>query len=400
MILGIDATSIRTGGVITHFVQLLRVANPAAQGFSQVIVWGGRSTLDRIEDRPWLVKSYQPMLDRRLLFRAFWQRFRLSKLARLANCDVLFVPNGSYVGDFHPMVTMSRNMLPFEPGELRRFGWSWMALKCVLQRWTLSCTFRRANGLIFLTQYAQEKVKRTVKRISGRLAIIPHGVDERFARPPRKQRPISQYSVPRPFRILYVSMIDVYKHQWQAAEAVAQLRKCGFPVELDLVGPAYPPALKRLRSTIERLDLAHAYLRYFGAVEQRELPAYCAQADLYLFASSCENMPNILLEGMASGLPIACSNRGPMPEVLGDGGVYFDPEKSEDIARALKELIQSTELREAKASISFSRAQAYSWQYCASETFGFLAVVARAYPNKTSLRKAPPRCAASNGNVL
>ena len=35
-------------------------------------------------------------------------------------------------------------------------------------------------------------------------------------------------------------------------------------------------------------------------------------------------MPNTLVEAMASGLPIACSDRGPMPEVLGDGGVLFD----------------------------------------------------------------------------
>jgi glycosyltransferase involved in cell wall biosynthesis len=395
VILGIDATSIRTGGVITHLVQLLRVADLVPQGFSRAIVWGGRSTLDRIEDRPWLLKCHEPMLDRRLPFRVFWQRFRLSKLARAADCDVLFVPNGSYVGNFQPMVTMSRNMLPFEWRELRRFGWSWMALKCVLQRWTLSHTFDRATGLIFLTQYAQGKVSGAVKMNTKKLAIIPHGVEERFVTSPRKQRPIGEYSVTQPYRILYVSMVDVYKHQWQAAEAVAQLREYGFPLVLDLVGPAYPPALRRLLRTLARLDPANTYLRYLGAVRQHELPAYCAQADLYLFASSCENMPNILLEGMASGLPIACSKHGPMPEVLGDGGVYFDPEKSQDIARALRELIESTELRERKAAISFSRAQAYSWQRCASETLGFLAAVARAYPNKTPRHERGPKLCTS-----
>ena len=87
-------------------------------------------------------------------------------------------------------------------------------------------------------------------------------------------------------------------------------------------------------------------------------------------------MPNILLEGMASGLPIACSNRGPMPEVLSDAGVYFDPENEDDIARALRELIDSPELRTRLAKASFERVQAYSWRRCASETFGFLANIA------------------------
>ena len=54
--------------------------------------------------------------------------------------------------------------------------------------------------------------------------------------------------------------------------------------------------------------------------------AVLKRAHLFVFASSCENMPNTLVEAMASGLPIACSDRGPMPEILRDGGTYFDPE--------------------------------------------------------------------------
>lgn len=92
-------------------------------------------------------------------------------------------------------------------------------------------------------------------------------------------------------------------------------------------------------------------------------------------ASSCENMPNILLETMASGLPIACSNLGPMPEVLGDAGVYFDPEQPEEIARALCELIESPQLRTKLVQASYQRAQQFSWQRCADETFRFLVAV-------------------------
>ena len=151
---------------------------------------------------------------------------------------------------------------------------------------------------------------------------------------------------------------------------------------LDLVGPAYPPALTRLRKTLERIDPEGEFVRYSGEVPYGELPSRYAQADLCLFASSCENMPNILLEGMASGLPIACSKRGPMPEVLGDAGVYFDPESPGDIARALRDLIDSPELRDRSARASSERAQVYSWRRCARETFGFMAEVACAHGDK------------------
>ena len=376
MILGIDASNLRSGGGVTHLVEFLRAVNPAGHDLSKIIVWGGEATLSQIEDRPpWLVKSHLPLLDKSLPFRAFWQRFKLSPLARAAGCDLLFVPGGSYAGNFHPLVTMSRNLLPFEWRELRRFGWSWMTLKLAVLRMTQIRTFQRTDGLIFLTQYARDIVMQVVKTTQGKTTVVPHGIDERFVRSPREQRDINHYSADHPFRILYVSTVDMHKHQWQVAKAVMQLRAEGLPVVVDLIGSAYPPALARLKKILTRVDPKGNCVRYSGAVPYRELHVRYAQADVCLFASSCENLPNILLEGMASGLPIACSNLGPMPEVLGDAGVYFNPESVRDIARALRDLIGLPELRTRMAKMSFERAQAYSWKRCAHETLQFLATI-------------------------
>jgi glycosyltransferase involved in cell wall biosynthesis len=111
-------------------------------------------------------------------------------------------------------------------------------------------------------------------------------------------------------------------------------------------------------------------------VPQADLPGYLAEADIFVFASSCENMPVTLVEAMAVGLPIACSNRGPMPEVLGDGGVYFDPEDPAGIVGAVQTLIDDPALRAHCARRAHQLAQQYSWRRCAHETFGFLAEMA------------------------
>ena len=190
---------------------------------------------------------------------------------------------------------------------------------------------------------------------------------------PRLQRDINFCDASTPFRILYVSIIEQYKHQWQVVEAVSILRKKGLQIVLDLVGPAYPPALNRLNDAIEIADPGRDWVHYQGAISYDELHLRYSKADVGIFASSCENMPNILLELMASGLPIACSNRGPMPEVLGDCGIYFDPEKPDSIARALSELIHSPQLRSDLANSSYIRSKDYSWQRCADETFNFIA---------------------------
>jgi glycosyltransferase involved in cell wall biosynthesis len=372
-IIGIDASNIRSGGGVTHLIELLRAAKPSTHGFSKVIVWGGQNTLSRIEERPWLVKSHQPLLDKALPYRVFWQTILLSKLAHKADCSVVFLSGSSYAGSFRPFVTISQNLLPFEWRELRRYGLSVSTLRLILLRWIQSCTFRRADGLIFLTRYAQNSVMQVIKTTLGKTAIIPHGINDRFASPPREQLPINQYSVDRPFRILYVSIIDVYKHQWHVAEAVVQLRKSGLPVALELVGPAYPSALKRLRQTLDKIDPVGEVVRYSGEVPYAALHACYEQADLGLFASSCETFGMILTEAMSSGLPIACSSCSAMPELLGDAGVYFDPENPDDIAHALRTLINSADLRTRLAEASFERVKVFSWQRCADETFGFLA---------------------------
>lgn len=377
MILGVDACNIRGGGGgVTHLVESLRVADPLGHGFSRVIVWGDQAILDRIEDRPWLVKKHEPLLEKNLLYRTFWQRTRLSRLARAADCGLLFVPGGAFIGDFKPTVTMSRNMLPFEWREARRFGWSRMTLKLSLLRIVQARAFRRVDGLIFLSRYARDCVMKIIKKAAG-TTLIPHGIDRRFDCPPREQLAISSYSAERPFRVLYVSSVDMFKHQWHVAEAVNLLRASGLPVALELVGPAYPPALKKLKGVLHRIDPSEQFIRYVGGVPHGELPTRYREADLCLFASSCENLPNNLLEAMASGLAIACSNRGPMPEVLGDAGLYVDPESPSSMASAMRTLIESPQLRARMAGAAFERSRAYSWERCAGETFGFLAQVAR-----------------------
>ncbi|MCS6763618.1 MAG: glycosyltransferase family 4 protein [Candidatus Protistobacter heckmanni] len=387
MILGIDASNIRAGGGLTHLAELLAAARPESDGFSRVVVWGGSATLARLADQPWLVKAAQPELDLGLLRRSWWQYRRLSRLARQAACDVLLVPGGSYAGTFRPVVSISQNLLPFEWREMRRFGWSWMTLKLMLLRLTQGRTFRGSDGIIFLTQYARETVLKSIGGTGALTAIIPHGIAPRFSHPPRVQQDMAQYAMENPIRILYVSIVDVYKHQNKVARAVAMLRDEGLPIRLGLVGPAYPPALTRLKKTLEALRLDGDGVIYHGAVAYQDLPAHYAHADVFLYASSCENLPIILLEGMSAGLPTASSNRGPMPEVLGDAGVYFDPENPEDIASALRKLLASPALRTQLAQAVADRAKRYSWRQCSAETFSFLARVAQGQSFGSAERK-------------
>lgn len=377
LIIGIDAASSRTGGGLTYLVEIINAADPISFGIKRIIIWGAKDTLDLINNFSWLEKRYPPELEKSIFHRSFWQFRNLSIEAKNLKCDVLLVPGGSYAGTFHPVVTMSRNLLPFEWNELLRYCWSLRIIRLLILRKVQSSSFKRSDGIIFLTNYASKAVQKVTGKLRGQTERISHGLNSRFSRSPKEQKPISFYNENNPYRILYVSNVELYKHQWNVVKAVANLRILGFPVVLDLVGGAHSGSLKRLIKDLDRLDIDRSWVNYKGPINFSKLHEHYFQSDLGIFASSCENMPNSLLETMASGLPIACSNLGPMPEVLGSAGIFFNPEQTRSIGIALRDLIESPQLRTDLSKSSFELSKQYSWRTCANETFKFLTDIAK-----------------------
>jgi len=277
-----------------------------------------------------------------------------------------------------PAVTMSQNMLPFEPLEAARFGrLSAMRLKMRLLRYTQSRSFRRADGVIFLTRYAETVVSKALGGTSNPTALIPHGIEPRFLQSPRPQRQLAACSVGSPFRLLYVSILMPYKHQVEVARAASQLRVEGLPIEMRFIGAPCGDYGSAFKALLDGLDPNREFLLWSGSEPFDSVHDFYQSADIFVFASSCENLPNILVEAMAAGLPVASSDRGPMPEVLGEAGVYFDPEVPTAIADALRKLALDASLREKLAELAWRKAQAYSWERCASDTFAFIAQVAQ-----------------------
>lgn len=373
---GIDASNLRLGGGRSHLVQMLGAWEPATEDIGRVIVWGSRETLALLPARPWLDLVPEPLLDGALPQRLLWQRWVLPKRLEPGR-TILFAPGGMIPGGVHPVVTMSRNMLPFEASERARYS-GVTRVRLELLRRAQSSAFTDADGVIFLTRYARDAILPQLHRTPKRVAVIPHGLDARFSRAPKEQRPIGSYTDQGPFRFIYVSTIEPYKHHEAVARAVVRLR-ARFPIAIDFVGHGEAAKVAALQNTLRSLDPGGAVVRYRGGLPFSEVHAAYDQADGIVFASSCENMPNVLLEGMATSLPVACSRRGPMPDILGDGGFYFDPESVDSIASALEALLLSADERRRRVDIATRAAERFSWSTCASDTFAFLAEVQRGW---------------------
>ena len=378
MHLAIDASNIRQGGGVTHLSQLLSAANPVDAGISRVTVWTCAATAAHLPSEPWLTKLSPAWTEAGLLKRMLGQQLLLGHEMARRGCDVLFSPGGTlpFNADV-PAVTMSQNMLPFEPEEAKRFGhWSPMRLKMWLLRQSQGRSFKKADGLIFLTQYAREGVSRWLGQAKGLQALIPHGIEPRFAADPKPQWNAQDYSPERPFTFLYVSILMPYKHQIEVAKAASELRRAGCPIRVRFVGVDWGAYGQQFRESLRQLDPKEEFLIWPGGMPFSALHAEYQAAEAFLFASSCENLPNILIEAMTAGLPIVCSKRGPMPEVLGEAGVYFDPLKASEIAGAMSKLFEDADLRERLAAQAKALSLGYSWRRCAKDTFEFIAAVA------------------------
>lgn len=385
LVIGIDASNLRAGGGRTHLIELLGHGDSNLGAIDRVVVWGSRDTLALLPSRPWIEPVHQRLLDGSLPQRALWQALRLPRLA--CQVDLLFAPGGLTTSRVRPRVVMSRNMLPFEAGVRQRYRGA-MRAKMELQRVAHARSFVDADGVIFLTEYAQREVCAVLPRSPRRMVTIPHGVSDRFRMPPRTQR-----DRPGPLRLLYVSTVSLYKHQIELVEAVAELRR-ELPVELTLAGPDDGTGhTNELRALIASHDPAGEFLRYLGKVPFAEVHGLYRDCDLFVFASSCENMPNILIEAMSSALPIACARRGPMPEVLGDAGLYFHPDDRAGTVAVLRRLAHEPDLCADLATRAHARAATFSWERCARSTFAFLAEIAAArHPPADVRRSGAPSC--------
>lgn len=367
----VDASNIRKGGGVTHLQEIFRVADLEEHGIDKVTVWAPEETLEQIGSLPRVVRRSHPLIDKGRWHGVAFRKYYLDRLIDF-DTDLLWAPGGTYLGSFRPYVTMLRNFLPFIVSERDRFKYSVEWARLVYLRHAQAKSFERADGLIHVSQKAHDVLNDLLGLAHVRQTVIYHGLSERFRMPPREQAPFDAFSQSRPVRILYVSHIDVYKHHDTLISAVARVRRNGMPVELNLVGPVRKHAKSKFEAAQAMYDPRGEWVRWHGEIPYGEVQRFYRHADLCVFMSTCETFGNILLEAMAGGVPILCSNRGALSEVHGGTAVEIDPEDLESVVIGLERLVHDGPLRQKNAEDAFARARAFTWERCSKQTFRFL----------------------------
>lgn len=367
----IDSSNNTSDGGKRYLLELINNFNPNISKIKKIIIWGSEHFLDLFPEKPFLEKCSHPLLNKGLLHKIIWNFYYKEKNLK-TRCDILLVPYGNYLGNIKPYVCVSQNMLYYEKNERSRFGFSYIRFKLYLSSLIQNKSIKNSSGVIFLSNYAKNKISSSIdiKHIPNN--VINFGISSDFKNKPKIQKPIETYSFENSFNLLYVSTIFPYKHHCKVVKAVSSLRKKGYAINIKFIGSGDKSSVSKLERCIDIHDPNNSFIHWEKNVSITNIKNYYHDADAFLFASSCENMPNILLEAMISGLPIISSCFQPMKEFLLNDAFYFDPTSKSDIQIQLEKFLNDFKKRQSISDNNFINVQKYDWEKCSNNTFQFL----------------------------
>jgi glycosyltransferase involved in cell wall biosynthesis len=351
--IAVDAVHGKTGGGLTYLRAML--PRLAARPDLDVHLYAGAETLRLLApfDGRIVVHEVAPWQGR--IAEALWEQLRLPPILRADRIDVTFAP-----ANFAPLaaprpVVLLRNALGVAARERRPAMMAYWAM-LALATWA---SLLRCRRTIAVSDYARRTIAGPLR---ARTTVVPHGVAETFAPGPDARESF------------LLAVADIYPqknlHGLIAAFAilVAHRRELQLIIAGRRVDETYAADLERLIST-HRLT---SRVRFAGVLEPEALASLYRRCAAFVFPSTMETFGNPLLEAMASGAPIASSRAAAMPEILGDAGVYFDPDEPADIARAVAQLLDDPDLRVKLGLQGVARARVFSWDATAARTAAIL----------------------------
>jgi len=136
--------------------------------------------------------------------------------------------------------------------------------------------------------------------------------------------------------------------------------------EFELIAFGGGPLSPDEQNEIRRLGITDRVR--FESGSDRELAARYRAAAAFIFPSMCEGFGLPPLEAMSHGCPVVCSNKGSIPEVVGDAGVYFDPNNPEELRTVLERVVTTEALQADLRARGYAHIATFSWDKCAAAT--------------------------------
>jgi len=237
-------------------------------------------------------------------------------------------------------------------------------------RLTVHRTLKRAARVLTPSEFSRNAILRHYRLDEDKVVVVPNAVASQF-------RPIERagaraaiqrkFGISRPF-VLTVGDLQPRKNHLGLLQAFEEMLQAEpqLPHDLVFVGKEtwYSPELHR---AVDRSAIRDR-VRFTGFVEDADLVQFYGASELFVFPSFYEGFGLPILEAMACGRAVACSQLTAMPEVANAAGILFDPSSKEEITRAMLDVLRDAELRARLERLVVNRAAAFSWERSAART--------------------------------
>ena len=319
-----------------------------------------------------------------------WTQLRLSAEMAVRPPDVLFVPAHTIPLVHPPATVVTVHDLGFEyfpelykkvpigpPGwrQLLEVGARLVTLgrygnnEYDYHRWATRFALRHAAHIIAVSEYTKQDLVKRFGADPATITVVPHGYERSVFRPaaPGEKPPKHILSL-RPY-ILYVGRIERKKNIVGLLAAYRLFREqVSRRFRLVLVGKQSYGA-EEVSSMLGRLPASlRRDVHLMNWVPEEEKAQLLRFADLFVFPSLFEGFGIPVIEAMASGVPVVCSNVTALPEVAGKAALLVDPKDPASIAQAMIRVTTDSRLREEMIRRGLTRANRYSWEESARLT--------------------------------
>jgi glycosyltransferase involved in cell wall biosynthesis len=352
-----------TGGMEVAARELLAALATGAPPDVRFTAFVGRAAAEA--DGPWQADMPSVLVPVDASSRVEWVRGEqqlLPGLAAAAGCDVVhsLASTSPLWGSFKRVTTI--HDLNYAKVPDTHFGVRGLGMRVLVP-----ASARRSHRVIVDAASTVEDLVEVLGTPRDRIDVVPLGV-----RPPAASvMPTDAAELRERFDLgnrrvlLSASAKRPHKNLLRLLDAHAQLPSDTRPV---LVLPGYStPHEPELIARAEALGTA-AYVRFPAWVSSADLEGLYALAEAFVFPSLYEGFGLPVLEAMARGVPVACSDRSSLPEVAGDAALLFDPEDVGAIHAALARLLDDGELRARLAAAGRGRAAGFTWARAAELT--------------------------------
>lgn len=223
---------------------------------------------------------------------------------------------------------------------------------------------RSAHRVIAPSRSTASDLMRLLHVSSERIDVVPEGVGSSPVSPTEPSTLRTRLDLGDRAIVLSTSAKRPHKNLMRLLDAWSMLPT---PRPL-LVLPGYPTAHEQeLRRHAADQGVADD-VRFLGWISPADLEGLYQAAECFVFPSLYEGFGLPILEAMARGVPVACSDRGSLPEVAGDAARMFDPEQPQSVADAVMELLHDERLRGRLREAGLVQAARFTWSAAALGT--------------------------------